>query len=512
LTAPPASVPGAAAPAAIGQKVVRGSVLLIIMGIVSRALGVVGTLVLTHLIAPDAYGEVSDATVVAFTINMIANVGVGVYVIAHPKSTREELFHAAVMHVALGVLFLAPLPLIGPALGRALEAPTMYRYLPGMMLTVLFERFIMIPDRILVREMRFGTVSWQRAVGEILYTVVSVGGAAFGLGAMAVVAGNVVRSGSRTVVLLRVVDWRQWLWPCRLRWETCRRIVRFGIPISLGNIVGFALRRWDNLVVSRLHGAAAVGAYNLAYNLADIPAVQVGEQITDALQVTFTGEGQSDPLRRLLRSVAVLALIMTPLAVGLGAVAPTLTALLLNRRWAEVGPMLVWLSVISFPRPLSGAVASYMQVRHRRRAYLALEVFTLVTLLASLFTLGRLSPVWACVAVGATFVLRLVAAGLLLWRIDGVSFWSFLRPQLPPVAAALIMAAAVTAVRLGLERAGVPNVVSLAAQVLVGGVTYLGAAWVVARETSRDVLNLVLGAFARRRRRNIAPNGAGEPR
>ena len=114
--------------------------------------------------------------------------------------------------------------------------------------------------------------------------------------------------------------------------------------------------------------------------------------------------------RRLLRSLGILALVMTPLAVGLGAVAPTLTALLLDRRWTEVGPMLVWLSVISFPRPLSGAVASYMQVRHRRRAYLALELFTLLTLLATLLTLGRLSPVAACVAVGATFVLRLFAA------------------------------------------------------------------------------------------------------
>lgn len=503
MTAPPATVPGGTTPGAVSHKVVRGSLLLIVIGIVSRALGVVGTLVLTHLIAPDAYGEVSDASVVAFTVNTIANVGVGVYVIAHPQSTREELFHAALLHIGLGLLFLAPLPWLGPSLGRALGAPTMARYLPGMMLAVIFERFIMIPDRLLVREMRFGAVSTQRALGEIVYTVVSVGGAAFGLGAMAVVAGNVVRSGVRAVVLLRVVDWRQWLLPCRLRWEICKRVVRFGIPISLGQMLSFALRRWDNLVVSRLHGAAAVGAYNLAYNLADIPAVQVGEQITDALQVTFTGQGVSDPLGRLLRSLAILSLVMTPLAVGLGAVAPTLTALLLDKRWTEVGPMLVWLSVISFPRPLSGAVSAYMSVRHQRRAFLALEVFTLATLLATLLTLGRVSPVAACVAVGATFILRLVAAGVLLWRIDGVPLWRFFRPQLPPVLAALVMAAAVTGTRLGLARAGVPNVASLILQIAVGGPVYVLAALVLARGTSREVLNLVRAAFARRRGRNI---------
>ena len=70
---------------------------------------------------------------------------------------------------------------------------------------------------------------------------------------------------------------------------------RFGAPVSLGQTINFAIRRWDNLVVSSLHGPAAVGAYNLAYNLADIPAVQIGEQVTEALQVGFTKDRAADP-------------------------------------------------------------------------------------------------------------------------------------------------------------------------------------------------------------------------
>src|SRR5262245_41319521 len=114
------------------------------MGIVSRALGVVGTLVLTKFVAPDAYGEVSDASVVAFTLNVIGNVGVGVWVIAHPHASDEERFHGAVLHIALGAALLLPLPLYGGVLGHAFGAPTMGRYLPGMVVAVLLERFTLL--------------------------------------------------------------------------------------------------------------------------------------------------------------------------------------------------------------------------------------------------------------------------------------------------------------------------------------------------------------------------------
>jgi lipopolysaccharide exporter len=478
---------------------------LIVTGLASRALGIVGTLMLTHLVAPAAYGEVADASVVAFTLNVLANVGVGIYVIAHPEATPEDRFHAALLHVGLGVLVILPVLLFGGPLGRALGAPTMGHYLPGMVLAVMCERVSLLPERLLVSRLRFGTVSLQRASGEILYTAVSVGAAVLGMGAMAIVVGNLARSGSRVLVLLKLVSWREWLAPCRLRMKTFARIARFGLPISIGQLVGFGLRRWDNLVVSLLHGAAVVGPYNLAYNLADIPAVQIGEQITDALQVSFAGEQDSDPIQRLLRSIAVLAFIMTPMAVGLGAVAPTLAALFLDQRWAGVGPMLVWLSVISFPRPLSGAVASYMQVRNRRRAFLALEVFTLVTLFATLFTLGRPGPLYACAAVGLTFALRLLLAGVLLRRLDGVPLAAFFGPQLPPLVAALVMAAAVTGTRIGLARVGIPGGLSLAAQLTVGAVVYLAAARVVARATWDQAVLLLRRALTRRRPSRPAP-------
>ena len=65
----------------------------------------------------------------------------------------------------------------------------------------------------------------------------------------------------------------------------------------------------------------AVGQYNLAYNLADVPAIQVGEQIALVLMPSMAELPPERRARALERSSALLSLIIFPLAVGLGLVA-----------------------------------------------------------------------------------------------------------------------------------------------------------------------------------------------
>jgi len=108
---------------------------------------------------------------------------------------------------------------------------------------------------------------------------------------------------------------------------------------------------------------------------------------------------------------------------------------------------------------------------------------------------------YACAAVGAAFLLRLLVAGLLLRKLDDVPLWAFFGPQLPPVAASLVMAGAVTAARLALTAAGVRPGLSLFVQIPVGVAAYVAMARVIARPTWEQTLQVVRQALGRRRRR-----------
>ena len=105
-------------------------------------------------------------------------------------------------------------------------------------------------------------------------------------------------------------------------------MLKFGVPLGIQGFAHMASRYWDNLAISHYFGTGALGAYNMAYNLADIPAIQVGEQIALVLMPSMaelppraTARARSSDRRRCSRS------IIFPLAVGLGLVAYPLIAL-----------------------------------------------------------------------------------------------------------------------------------------------------------------------------------------
>jgi lipopolysaccharide exporter len=460
-------------------------------GMGSRAIGLAGTLVITRFVAPTEYGEVMVAAVLGMTANQFSIIGWGQYLVSRPDASRSMAFHVTSFHVCLGVLALGLLLLSGPWLGPLLDAPRMARYLPGVALSILFDRFGFVPERILVRDLRFGRLSAARTAGDLTHTVVSISSAALGLGGAAIVLGNVARSFVRLTVCVASVERRDWFLPCRINWQQTRDLLAFGVPMALGALCEFATRRWDNLLVSRFFGPGPAGMYNLAYNLADVPAIQVGEQIGDVLLPSFA---RMDGARRpdaLLRSMALLALVVFPLAVGLGVVAPTLVATIFNARWRDVGPMLVLLAALSVARPVGWTVASYLQARQLPRRIFWLEAFKLLLLLLSIVTLGRRGPLWTCAAVGVAFGAHALASLWIVRQIDGIPLRRSLGSLAPALLACVAMSTAILLVREALSGWEIRPALRLLIEVLTGAAAYVAAALLVARRVSQELLDKV---------------------
>jgi len=480
----------------VAAKATSGAAWTIATGVGSRGLGLVGTLVLTYLVARDELGEVSDAAIAVLLANQFSTVGAGQYYISRPTAGREVAWHATVLHVSLGFAALLAVLVLAHPLSVWMRAPSLGRFLPGLLFSGLLERLAYMPERVLAREMRFRVVGLCRTAGEIAYTVASVTFALFGWGGMSIVIGNVVRSVIRFAAMASCVPRAEWLSRSPLSGKTIRAMLRFGLPMSVGMGAGFASRRVDNAIVSSLFGAHVVGAYNLAYNVADAPAVQVGEQIGDVLLPSFSVMNPGERKEALLRSTALLALVTFPLAVGLGAVAPSLVKAILRPEWSDVAPMVALLSAMSVVRPVGWTISSYLLARDNPRLDAALEVLKLVSLIALLLTLGRRGPLWACVAVGLAFAVHAAASMAVLQAIDGLAVAALAARCWPPLAACVPMVASVAATRLALAGAGIhSSAVAVIAEIAVGATAYTASALVVARSASADLLGLVRRAW-----------------
>ena len=477
-------------------RTVRGVAWTLSTSLGSRIVGLVGTLLLARYLAPAEYGEVMAAQIVTLIAFSVTTFGVGIYLVSNRELARADVFHATVWFLATGAAALGGVWALAGPIGAWLEAARLPDFMPLFVLSGWLDRVTYVPERTLIRRLRFRWLSLARAAGELTFTAVSLGLAAAGYGAMSIVYASVARSALRFAAIVPAVGWREWLEPHRLRAETLSRIIRTGVTVSLSGIANLLQRRGDNLLVSVFFGNATMGAYNYAYNLADTPAVAIGEQLSDVVAASFPHAEGDKRKAAVVRACTMTALIMFPLAFGLGAVGPTVVDAFFDHKWAQVGSMLVLLSAVSAPRPLAHILHAYFFAEQRMRIVLWQEWLALALLMGSIATIGRLGILWTCGAVGLTFVLRTL---LLMWtiqRLDGIPMRRFLLPLARPLLACLAMVGAISLARPLLG--DLAPAVRLLVEIAIGGAVYLASALLIFRSTASELIGMVRSSFLRR--------------
>jgi PST family polysaccharide transporter len=484
----------------LAHKAARGALWTVISSMGGRAVGVVGTLVITRFLAPDVIGEVSDAAILTMTANWITIWGFGQYTVVKGRGVErtEVIWHATFFYVVLGILSIGLVALLGGRLTPFLDAPNAAKFVPGMALAIFIRRIGAMPERILTQRMNFRPSGLALALGEVAFTATALPLAAMGWGGWSMVIANIVKSIVAASILIGAAGLKSWATPTKLSLARTKDMLKYGVPLGIQGTAHMASRYWDNLAIGYWFGTGSLGAYNMAYNLADIPAVQVGEQIALVLLPSIAELPKERRPRALERSTALLSLVIFPLAVGLGLIAyPLIGWILPKNAWQEVAPLLTVLACLSVFRPITWVLSAYMEAEQKTGRLMFLEIAKVAFIVGGI---GLLSP-WgvrmAAGAVGLAFGLTAVAGIAMVVR-HGPSVRRFATGFLRPLLACVVMAAAVWLTNRALVGLGVHHPAFFVLfEVIAGAIAYVIAALFVAREAATDLLQLLVKARRR---------------
>src|SRR5262249_54956245 len=115
-----------------------------------------------------------------------------------------------------------------------------------------------------------------------------------------------------------------------------------------------------------------------------------------------------------------------------------------------------------------------------------------------LATVGRISPLWACGAIGIGFTATCAFALLVAAAADKISPRDLFMAVLSPLGPVLVMTGAVLLMRTATTQLGLGAVTRLSLEITAGGIVYAGAAVVLVPKLSRDLISKLRSAFARR--------------
>ena len=289
-------------------------------------------LVLAWRLAPTEFGLVGLATIFIFTLNAVAELGLGAAIVQRRDLTPGHVGAVFWLSLAAGIGLAAGVWTAAEPIAGLMREPRLVSVLQPLALMIPVHALLVVPRALLQRALRFKRLAATEIGAEVVLGAVTIGLAYRGYGLWSLVIGLFARHAARAVLLWCVRPWRPTL---RISAAECRDVLSFGGFVMASMLATQIFSNIDYFVVGRYLGAAALAYYTLAFQLAIIPVQRIGE-ILSRVAFPSLSRIQGD-LPRVRRAFAQMlrapAAFVASGAVLLAVFAPALLARVYGPAW-----------------------------------------------------------------------------------------------------------------------------------------------------------------------------------
>ncbi|SHJ58944.1 Membrane protein involved in the export of O-antigen and teichoic acid [Hymenobacter daecheongensis DSM 21074] len=460
--------------------------------IVNSVLQIGYTAVMARLLSPAAFGLVALAGVILRFGVYFAKMGMERAIVQKPDLTEQDVRVAFTSSVLLGLLFAGLLVLGAPLAARIVHQPEVIPVVRALAIGIFLSGLNGTAMSLLHRAMRFRAL----AIMEMLSFLLSYLGLGMllawqGFGVWALVGASLGQG-----LIITVFSYSAVRHSVRLlfSWAAYRPLLAYGSRMSVISFVEFVSMSLDTLLIGRLLGPAALGIYTRGSMLIALPVHLLSSNVAKVIFPSFS-KVQADraKLRDVyLSSITLIAMVITPVCAGVMVAAPEIVLVMLGPHWLEAIPIL---RVICATYALS-AVTMFAGVVCDATAVLTwklnLNVFYVLLLAGLMFFCSRYGLLGVAWALVAGELVRTLLYTVLMRRVLAAPPLSLLRAYGPGVLAGLLAALGIAAVRHSLQPLGVPTVVLLGLEMLVGAVVLGSLGLLYPPAQLRDVLRRLL--------------------
>lgn len=462
-------------------------------------------LLLARLLAPADFGLAALALTVVTGLQVLGDIGLGAALIQRPHLTEAERSTAFWCTLVLSVLLAGVMVAIAGPVAAFFHQPGLAPMLMALSSVVALNALSAVQKALLTRDLKFRSLESRQIAATLCGAVVALALAFSGAGAWAIAGQWITQAVVAAVLLWILCRWRPHLTVDR---AALRSLGGFGLNVTGTQILFFLNRSTDNVLIGRGLGSAALGAYNIAYQLMLFPLTQVAGIVADVLYPALSRlQGDIAALRHTwLRTTRLVASVCAPVMLGLVAVAPDLVPVLLGEKWSAAIPVMQVLAPVGLLQSLQRFNSGVLQARDRTGALLRFSILSYA--LACVGFVAGLSFGITGVAVG--YALATLAAApiylVITTRAAQGTVPEALRAIAGPVGAGAAAGVAAAVCGPACQAAGLDgHLPRLVLGVLAGALVYLPALRLLAPDVVADALAAARSLRDRRRPRAAAP-------
>lgn len=444
------------------------------------------SIVLARLLKPDVYGTVALVTVFTTIMQVFVDSGLGTALIQ--KKDADELDFSSVFYFNFGICLVlyAVMYFMAPIIAAFYDNSSLTSIVRVLSLTIVVSGVKGIQQSYVSRNMLFKKFFWATLGGTIFSAFFGIGLALAGYGVWAIVGQQLSNTVIDTFILWLTVKWR----PKKMfSWTRLRGMLSFGWKMLASSLLDTVYNNLRSLIIGKLYTEADLAYYNQGKQFPQVLVSNVNTSIDSVLLPTMSNV-QEDRKRiksMTRRSIKTSTYVMAPLMMGLAFCAEPIVRVVLTEKWLGCVAFLRIFCITCMFYPIHTANLNAVKAMGRSDIFLKLEITKKVVGMALL-----LSTMWfGVMAMAYSLLLSSVLSQVInAWPNKKLLNYGYLE-QLKDILPGILLAVGMGVCVYGIGLLPLSDVVTLALQIPLGGLIYIGASAVFHLESFEYLADVI---------------------
>ena len=452
----------------------------------SQLISFVVSIVLARILEPEMYGTVALVTVFTAVLSVFIDSGFGSALVQKKEADDVDFstvffFNIFVSLLLYAVMFFAAQPI---ADFYGIQELVLIVRVTSIGLIIAGIKNILISyiqRNLLYRKFFYSTLASIIGSGTAGISL-----ALLGFGVWALVAQGLTMVIVDTVVLWAIVPWRPKM---VFSLERLKGLFSFGWKILATCLVDKVYDNLRQLLIGKLYSATDLAMFDKAKGWPNLLFVNFSGAV-DSVMYPVMARSQDDLARVtevMRKTIKLNAFIVFPLLVALSVCAEPLIRLVLTEKWVPCAPYMVIICIVYMASSVQNTDMNMIRSIGRSDMFLALEIVKKVVDLILLIAVLNVSVFAVAASWAVSSIIAQLVTFVFVKKLVGLSVVEQIKDLVP----SLLLCAAMGVPVYLLSLIGLPDILTLLAQAIVGVVIYLGLAKLFKVESLAQALEML---------------------
>lgn len=448
---------------------------------------VVSTLI-ARAIDPEAYGVVA----IVQTINTILNVFVdsGLSNALIQKKNADDLDFSSVFYtnVIFCILIYIILFFGAPLIANIFQINKMVSLIRVSGVVLLLSALKNVQCSYISKKMLFKKFFFSTLGGKIGAGIIGVYMAYNGYGAWALVIANLFNNIIDTIIIWIAVDWRPKI---MFSFERTKKLFSYGWKLLVSSLFNTIYDKLHQIIIAMFYSTTDLAYFDKGDSVSSKITTNINNSIASVLMPVLSKEQDDDRKMVIIakRTLQATFYIMTPLLIGLCAIAEPLVKFFLTDKWIPIIPYLRIMCIVRLFKPMHTTNLNIIQSKGRSDIFLKLDILksTIGIFMLLVFSqFGVLSMAYSQLLI--TFVSHLINA-YPTKKLLNYSYIDQIKDVAPILTIGSIMGLSVYFVSF----INLNSLVIVILQIIIGGIVYIGLSILFKLEAFKYTFKTILG-------------------